>query len=65
MVLRWFSPQQSKNREISDKGQQDVSIPTATLGESNPTPTERQTRFHQSLNTDARTCEDVIKEHGY
>ncbi|GAB2270215.1 hypothetical protein Dimus_005122 [Dionaea muscipula] len=40
------------------------TIPVATLGESDPTPTERKTTF-SSLNTDARTCQDVITEYGY
>ncbi|GMH01068.1 hypothetical protein Nepgr_002907 [Nepenthes gracilis] len=40
------------------------SVPTATLGESDPTPTERKNAYN-SLNTDARTCQDVITELGY
>ncbi|KAJ6796660.1 uncharacterized protein M6B38_201985 [Iris pallida] len=54
----WFS---SDGNSSGDE----VTVPTATLGDAEPTPTERQTRFHQSLNTDARTCQDVITELGY
>ncbi|XP_062116967.1 uncharacterized protein LOC133830881 isoform X2 [Humulus lupulus] len=41
-----------------------ASVPTSTLGENDPSPTERTTSF-QALNTDARTCQDVITELGY
>ncbi|XP_026407831.1 uncharacterized protein LOC113303058 [Papaver somniferum] len=60
----WFSFHESGTRGNPD-GNLDTSIPTATLGENDPSPTERQATFHQSLNTDARTCEDVITELGY
>ncbi|MFS7972272.1 putative triacylglycerol lipase [Helianthus anomalus] len=40
-------------------------VATATLAEDDPTPTERKTRLNSSLNTDARTCQDVITELGY
>ncbi|KAI3978079.1 hypothetical protein MKX01_032456, partial [Papaver californicum] len=59
----WFSFHESGTRDDPD-GNLDTSVPTATLGENDPSPTERQTTFHQSLNTDARTCEDVITELG-
>lgn len=42
----------------------DVIVPTATLGDDDPVPSERTYTFHQSLNTDARTCQDVITELG-
>lgn len=42
-----------------------ASISTATLGENDSCPTERTATFHGSLNTDARTCQDVITELGY
>ncbi|KAF5201630.1 Lipase member k [Thalictrum thalictroides] len=64
VLFRWFSSDESKNMESPDDGL-DASVPTATLGENDPAPTERQTTFHQSLNTDARTCRDVITELGY
>ncbi|KAM7267064.1 hypothetical protein ACFE04_009230 [Oxalis oulophora] len=41
------------------------SVPTDTLGDSDPTVKERTTTFNQTLNTDARTCQDVITELGY
>ncbi|XP_021648860.2 uncharacterized protein LOC110641453 isoform X2 [Hevea brasiliensis] len=60
---RWFSSQSTGHEDSN--GMSDTSVPTATLGENDPTPTERKTTFHQSLNTDARTCQDVITELGY
>ncbi|RDX86102.1 Gastric triacylglycerol lipase, partial [Mucuna pruriens] len=42
-----------------------ASISSATLGENDPTITETNTSFRRSLNTDARTCQDVITELGY
>lgn len=42
-----------------------VPVPTSVLADGDPTPTERQTSFRRSLNTDARTCQDVITELGY
>ncbi|CAM8943613.1 unnamed protein product [Rhodiola kirilowii] len=49
--------------ECSD-GEPVASVPTATLGSNDTSPTERTTNF-ESMNTDARTCEDVITELGY
>ena len=40
------------------------SVTTDTLGENDPAPTEQNMTFYQSLNTDARTCQDVITELG-
>ncbi|KAF6137249.1 hypothetical protein GIB67_036286 [Kingdonia uniflora] len=62
--FRWFSFHESGVKDIP-ASDLDTSVPTATLGEHDPTPTERQVTFHQSLNTDARTCQDVITELGY
>ncbi|EOY20957.1 Alpha/beta-Hydrolases superfamily protein isoform 2 [Theobroma cacao] len=42
-----------------------ASVPTATLGDNDPAPRERNLTLHHSLNTDARTCKDVITELGY
>jgi len=42
-----------------------VDVPTANVGSDNPIPTERKTVYRHSLNTDSRTCEDVITELGY
>lgn len=50
--------------EDDNNGVENASISTATHGENDPTPTERNTSFCQSLNTDARTCQDVITELG-
>ncbi|KAK7398929.1 hypothetical protein VNO78_10103 [Psophocarpus tetragonolobus] len=44
---------------------EDASISPATPGEYDPTPTDTNTSFRSSLNTDARTCQDVITELGY
>ncbi|KAL4633253.1 hypothetical protein ACB092_04G109700 [Castanea dentata] len=43
----------------------EVSVTTDTLGENDPAPAEQNVTFYQSLNTDARTCQDVITELGY
>ncbi|XP_061342095.1 uncharacterized protein LOC133288377 isoform X2 [Gastrolobium bilobum] len=58
-----FSSHESGIKEDSDDVV-DASISTATVGENDPTPTERKTNY-QSLNTDARTCQDVITDLGY
>jgi len=36
------------------------TVPTTTLGQNEPTPAERKT----TMNTDGRTCQDVITELG-
>jgi hypothetical protein len=43
----------------------DAYVQTSTLNDWDPSSSIRQTKFQQSLNTDARTCEDVITELGY
>ncbi|KAL4584201.1 hypothetical protein LXL04_008793 [Taraxacum kok-saghyz] len=53
-LLRWSSPDDSS-----------AYVPTAALGNDDPTPTERRTRLNNSLNTDGRTCQDVITELGF
>ncbi|KAJ4974592.1 hypothetical protein NE237_007766 [Protea cynaroides] len=59
----WFSLRRSiKEVPVSCS---ETSVPTATLGENDPTPTARETHFRQAMNTDARTCQDVITELGY
>ncbi|KVI06498.1 uncharacterized protein LOC112509968 isoform X1 [Cynara cardunculus var. scolymus] len=60
--LRWSSPGVLGDVHPDDSV---AYVATATLDEDNPTPTERKTRLHNSLNTDARTCQDVITELGY
>ncbi|XP_071731520.1 uncharacterized protein [Rutidosis leptorrhynchoides] len=56
--LRWSSP-------VACTDYSTAYVATATLAEDDPTPTERTTRLNNSLNTDARTCQDVITELGY
>jgi hypothetical protein len=62
-LLSWVSSYNGGTRENHDSVLE-ASVTTATLGENDPAPTERNTTFHQSLNTDARTCQDVITELG-
>lgn len=60
-MVKWFSSDNSREGVPSvDSG---VSVPMDTLSESDPTPRKQKTGFH-SLNTDARTCQDVITELG-
>lgn len=63
-LLRWLSSSNVGPRENHGSASE-ASVSTATLGENDPIPIERNTAFHQSLNTDARTCQDVITELGY
>ncbi|XP_040999288.1 uncharacterized protein LOC121245072 isoform X3 [Juglans microcarpa x Juglans regia] len=63
-LSRWISSHNGGTRE-NDGSVLEASFTTATLGENDPAPTERNNTFHQSLNTDARTCQDVITELGY
>lgn len=63
-VSRWFSPGRNIYEEIPS-GETEVPVPAATLGDDDPSLTEQRARPHQSLNTDSRTCQDVITEHGY
>lgn len=53
VFLKWSSPDDPS-----------AYVATATLAKDDPTPTERKTRLNNSLNTDGRTCEDVITELG-
>ncbi|XP_050376324.1 uncharacterized protein LOC126793748 [Argentina anserina] len=54
----------NSNREDAYDDASEATVPTATLGDDDAAPTERNTSF-QALNTDARTCQDVITELGY
>ncbi|KAG1346998.1 lipase 3 [Cocos nucifera] len=63
-LFGWFSSHESSGR-VNYDSDTDVAVQTATLSDADPAPTERQTTLHQSLNTDARTCQDVISELGY
>ncbi|KAJ0985787.1 hypothetical protein J5N97_004143 [Dioscorea zingiberensis] len=62
VLFGWFSFHGSDDGDTNDSH---VVVQTATLGDVDPTTSTRQTTFHQSLNTDARTCQDVITELGY
>ncbi|GLT44160.1 hypothetical protein SLA2020_180740 [Shorea laevis] len=64
IVLRWFSSPRSGVKDVHP-GVSDASVTTATFGSNDPTVKERKTTLYQSLNTDARTCQDVITEMGY
>ncbi|KAK4752550.1 hypothetical protein SAY87_021348 [Trapa incisa] len=59
----YFSSHGRSNKDITVASES--SVITATLGENDPIPSERKTSFNNSLNTDARTCQDVITELGY
>ncbi|KAI3454898.1 hypothetical protein Pfo_011561 [Paulownia fortunei] len=63
-VFRWFSFQRNGQKDIPSEGFV-TSVSTSVLSDNDPTPAERKTTFHSSLNTDARTCQDVITELGY
>ncbi|ESW24790.1 hypothetical protein PHAVU_004G160400 [Phaseolus vulgaris] len=62
-LFRLFSAHESAIKEDHD-GVEDVSVYKETLGENDPIPTERNVKY-QPLNTDARTCQDVITDLGY
>ncbi|XP_010537435.1 PREDICTED: gastric triacylglycerol lipase-like isoform X2 [Tarenaya hassleriana] len=65
IVFSWFSSPSSSPKGAYDDDSDDETVQTATLGESNPSPTERTTSLYNSMNTDTRTCKDVITELGY
>ncbi|XP_044466246.1 lipase member N-like isoform X2 [Mangifera indica] len=64
LVWRWFLSGSSGSKDIHDDVS-DATVQTATLGENDPALGEKKTSLHQAMNTDARTCEDVITELGY
>ncbi|KAJ4825122.1 hypothetical protein Tsubulata_036953 [Turnera subulata] len=64
VLQSWFSSHSSDDEDVGD-AVEETTVMTDTLGEENPTVTEKKTTLHQSLNTDARTCRDVITELGY
>ncbi|KAI9088084.1 hypothetical protein K1719_030061 [Acacia pycnantha] len=63
-LFRLFSSHESGANDDYDN-LVDSCVSTSTHVENDPTPTVRNTSFHHSLNTDARTCQDVITELGY
>lgn len=59
ILWRWFFPCSIGSDDI-DGSRLDASAP-----ETQPAETQNGTSFNHSLNTDARTCQDVITELGY
>ncbi|OMO94634.1 hypothetical protein COLO4_16239 [Corchorus olitorius] len=62
VFLRWFS---SPSTVKDDDDALNASVSTTTLGDNDPALTERNLTLYHPLNTDARTCRDVITELGY
>ncbi|KAL6584246.1 hypothetical protein OROMI_003535 [Orobanche minor] len=63
-VFRWFHSQRNHHEDSPPEGFV-TSVSSSVLSDDDPTPAERKTSFHMSLNTDVRTCKDVITELGY
>lgn len=61
--LRWSSSPSGTRK--TDNNESDAIVATATLANPDPTPAERKSNLSKRLNTDARTCKDVITELGY
>ncbi|KAG6386019.1 hypothetical protein SASPL_154903 [Salvia splendens] len=61
-VCRWFLSKLSFHNDIPSEDFV-TSCPTTVLSDKDPAPSERKSSFN--LNTDARTCQDVITELGY
>ncbi|KAL4361801.1 hypothetical protein GQ457_04G038950 [Hibiscus cannabinus] len=62
---KWFSSPNAGDKNIDDDDALNASVPTSTLGANDPASRERILTLHHALNTDARTCQDVITELGY
>lgn len=62
-LLRW-SYSSNGTTNINDDDNPDAIVPTTTLAKSDPTPTQKKASVTGALNTDARTCRDVITELG-
>ncbi|XP_068637207.1 uncharacterized protein [Aristolochia californica] len=58
---RWLFTPNSLNQETLDH----VLVPKTSFGDVDPTPRERIVTSRHFLNTDGRTCQDVISELGY
>ncbi|RID55995.1 hypothetical protein BRARA_G03227 [Brassica rapa] len=65
ILLSWFSPSSHRRKEKHDHVSDDETVQTATLGDADPSLAERPTRLYNTMNTDTRTCQDVITELGY
>ncbi|XP_020239270.1 uncharacterized protein LOC109818247 isoform X1 [Cajanus cajan] len=63
-LFRLFSSHEGSSSKEDRDSVEDTSVYTATLGENDLKPTERNIKY-QPLNTDARTCQDVITDLGY
>ncbi|KAL2321228.1 hypothetical protein Fmac_030197 [Flemingia macrophylla] len=63
-LFRLFSSHECSSTKENRDGVEDTPIYTATLGDNDLKPTERNVKY-QPLNTDARTCQDVISDLGY
>ncbi|XP_078153224.1 uncharacterized protein LOC144548438 [Carex rostrata] len=66
-VYSWLYPTH-ENGNGNDEGSDsdtEIPIPTATVGSKDPMPTKTHISFPNYLNTDSRTCQDVITELGY
>lgn len=66
ILCGWAFPYRSVPNSTNsiNAGDSVETVSTSTLGQNEPTPAERKMTFHP-LNTDARTCQDVITELGY
>ncbi|CAI0450651.1 unnamed protein product, partial [Linum tenue] len=63
-TYEWFSYDKYNSEDISGDVS-NTSVPASTLGDTDPVPRERKATTQGALNTDARTCQDVITELGY
>ncbi|KAF5730380.1 hypothetical protein HS088_TW20G00753 [Tripterygium wilfordii] len=64
ILCRWLFSHSNRGKDMLDDDPYD-SVTTTTLGDDDPVVTERKTSLRHSMNTDARTCQDVITELGY
>ncbi|KAF5733980.1 lipase 3-like isoform X2 [Tripterygium wilfordii] len=64
ILCRWLLSHNNRGTDMLDDGPY-ASVTTATLGEDDPVVTETKTSLRHSMNTDGRTCQDVITELGY
>ncbi|KAE8724982.1 STOMATAL CYTOKINESIS-DEFECTIVE 1 family protein [Hibiscus syriacus] len=64
IFVKWFTSASSDVKDV-DEDVLNASVPPNTVGDKDPAPTERNPTLHHALNTDARTCKDIITELGY
>lgn len=60
-MRRWFSSRSMSRQDTSS----DQSVAMSRVGDSDPALMEASPSFANMMNTDARTCQDVITELGY